>query len=440
MQKNKKDNAMNHLVWFRNDLRVEDNASLSKACRGNKVIAVYCFDPFYFEKDAFGFKKTEKYRAQFLIETVSELKENLSKLNIDLLVFHKKPETILPEIIKTHSINKVFFQKEWTQEETDTLKRLKEKSEPGIEFEESFDQFLYHPDDIAFQNLKELPEVFSLFRKVSEKKVNVRETLPIPILKSKENRIQNNTQIPTLSDLGLDDFEKDPRSAFPFSGGENQGFKRIQHYFWESKKLAYYKKTRNGLLGIDYSSKFSPWLANGSLSARMLYWQVRAFEEQIQKNQDTYWLVFELIWRDYFKYISLKHGNAIFKIGGILEKEYDWATSEKAKQEWINGNTNEPFVNANMLELAKTGWMSNRGRQNVASFWSKELCQDWRIGAAYFESMLIDYDVHSNWGNWMYNSGVGNDPRDRKFNIKRQAEMYDPSGKHQRTWLQNTLF
>ncbi|NNL09618.1 MAG: DASH family cryptochrome, partial [Croceitalea sp.] len=107
---------------------------------------------------------------------------------------------------------------------------------------------------------------------------------------------------------------------------------------------------------------------------------------------------------------------------------------------WINGKTAESFVNANMIELSLTGWMSNRGRQNVASYWSKQLKQDWRIGASYFESMLIDYDVHSNWGNWMYNSGVGNDPRNRTFNIKTQAERYDPHGKYQKLWLQQRLF
>ena len=93
-----------------------------------------------------------------------------------------------------------------------------------------------------------------------------------------------------------------------------------------------------------------------------------------------------------------------------------------------------------MIELQQTGWMSNRGRQNVASFWAKEWEQDWRIAAAYFESMLVDYDVHSNYGNWIYNSGVGNDPRDRKFNIKRQAEMYDANGAFQKLWLQTSLF
>ena len=167
---------------------------------------------------------------------------------------------------------------------------------------------------------------------------------------------------------------------------------------------------------------------------------MQRFEKEEIKNQDTYWLVFELIWRDFFKYISLKHGNAIFLKGGILEKNYEWEYSKTKIQKWINGTTQEPFVNANMKELDTTGWMSNRGRQNVASFWSKEWQQDWRYGAAYFESMLIDYDVHSNWGNWMYNSGVGNDPRDRKFNISRQADMYDAQGKFQRQWLQESLF
>jgi deoxyribodipyrimidine photo-lyase len=151
-------------------------------------------------------------------------------------------------------------------------------------------------------------------------------------------------------------------------------------------------------------------------------------------------LIFELIWRDYFKYVSLKYGNRIFLRSGILEKNYTWFQDESKKASWINGTTREPFVNANMKELAATGWMSNRGRQNVASYWAKELEQDWRIGAAYFESMLLDYDVHSNWGNWMYNSGVGNDPRDRKFNVRLQADRYDSDGKFQRLWLQETLF
>ncbi len=138
--------------------------------------------------------------------------------------------------------------------------------------------------------------------------------------------------------------------------------------------------------------------------------------------------------------MSLKNGNKLFKIGGLLEKEYQWKTNNVQIKEWINGETKEPFVNANMIELKRTGWMSNRGRQNVASYFAKNLELDWRIGASYFESLLLDYDVHSNYGNWLYVSGVGNDPRDRTFNVKLQAERYDKNGKFQRLWLQNHLF
>ena len=151
-------------------------------------------------------------------------------------------------------------------------------------------------------------------------------------------------------------------------------------------------------------------------------------------------MVFELIWRDFFKYVSLKHKNKIFKLNGILNIEYNWSTNKKYIDQWINGATSNDFVNANMIELKSTGWMSNRGRQNVASYFAKNMKMDWRIGAAYFESQLIDYDVHSNYGNWMYVAGVGNDPRDRKFNVRFQAERYDEGGKFQRLWNQNTLF
>ena len=162
-------------------------------------------------------------------------------------------------------------------------------------------------------------------------------------------------------------------------------------------------------MGIDYSSKLSAWLANGSISSRQIYWEIIDYEKEVKKNQSTYWLIFELIWRDYFKYIALKHQDAIFHLGGILNKDYHWDTADAKVNSWIEGTTREPFVNANMIELNKTGWMSNRGRQNVASYFAKDLLLDWRIGAAYFESQLIDYDVHSNYGNWMYVAGVGND-------------------------------
>ena len=429
----------NTLIWFRNDLRVNDNAVLNEALKiSSNIFAVYCFDPRQFEITAYGFKKTEKFRAKFLIETITDLKNNLAKLNINLLIFHNKPELVFPKLVEALTINQIYLQKEWTQEETDVVENVKKCISKDVRFFELYNQFLYHPEAIQME-INEIPQVFTEFRKHLEKQCYIQKLIALP--KQKNTNITfDNTEIPTLIDLGFKEFEPHQNSAFPFKGGETTALERLKNYFFETKKLGFYKKTRNGLIGTDFSSKFSPWLANGSLSATTIYWEVKRFEQEYFKNESTYWLIFELIWRDYFKYISLKHGNAIFKIGGILSKNYQWSQNEKTITTWKQGKTTESFVNANMLELNKTGWMSNRGRQNVASYFAKTLKLDWRIGAAYFESLLIDYDVHSNYGNWMYVAGVGNDPRDRIFNVKLQAERYDAQGKYQKLWLQETLF
>ncbi|GGI57708.1 DASH family cryptochrome [Winogradskyella haliclonae] len=435
MQKTKSNTS---IVWFRNDLRVYDNAVLYEACKtGNKLIGVYCFDPKQYTIDKYGFKRTEKYRTRFLLETIIDLKQNLDKLNIDLLVYNAAPEDIIPKLVEEFNVRDIYFQTEWTQEELDTEYLVKSKLK-NVDFKSVYNQFLYHPEDINFK-IQNLPQVFTVFRKKLEKYLPIREELAIERL-PKSNRVEHTTQIPSLQDLGFDNFKTHPNSAFLFKGGETEALNRLKDYFFTTKKLEFYKKTRNGLVGVDYSSKFSPWLANGSISARTIYHQVKQFENKYVKNQSTYWLIFELIWRDYFKYVSLKHGHQIFKLEGILKKEYDWSTNTNLIGKWLNGETQSDFVNANMIELKETGWMSNRGRQNVASYFAKELKLDWRIGAAYFESLLLDYDVHSNYGNWMYVAGVGNDPRDRKFNVDLQAERYDTTGKFRRLWLQPSLF
>ncbi len=428
------------LVWFRNDLRIADNYSLSKAISENdQVIATFCFDPRSFEIGEFSFRKIDRYRAKFLLETVSELKENLDKLNISLLVYLQKPEEVVSNLVNKYKVNKIYLQKEWTPEELGLELKVKERlNNTRVLWVETYDQFLFHPDDLPFE-IQDTPKVFTHFRKQCEKSVAVRSPIQINSL-SLENKVSNTSHVPTLIDLGFENFTSDHRTVFPFNGGENQGRARMKNYFWETRCLSYYKKTRNGLLGIDYSSKLSAWLANGSISPRTIYFEILKYEQEVEQNESTYWLIFELMWRDFFKYISMKHGSDLFKLGGILQKKYKWSRNQKDIDEWVTGETKEDFVNANMLELKSTGWMSNRGRQNVASFFAKELELDWRIGAAYFESLLIDYDVHSNYGNWSYVAGVGNDPRDRKFNIQIQSERYDPNQAYRDLWLHPTLF
>ena len=434
------DRKRNALIWLRNDLRLEDHYAFhdaSKKC--DRIIAYYTFDPNQFKDTPWGFKKTGKFRVQFLIETLQQLKVDLAQKNISIIIESQSPDKGMMKWIETLGITDLYYQKEWTQEERVVTNALNIKLSGHVTIHSFYDQFLFHPEDIPME-LESLPEVFTLFRKQCEKNSKVRSCFTMVSVFSKENILDQDFKVPTLTDFGFDEIKPHPNSAFPFKGGANAGMNRVNQYFWVTKKLSYYKQTRNGLIGKDYSSKLSAWLANGSLSARQIYWEVMHYEKEVKKNQSTYWIIFELIWRDYFKYISLKHGDKIFQLDGILNNKYNWDSDNHKFNSWINGTTSEAFVNANMIEIKKTGWMSNRGRQNVASFFTKDLLMDWRLGAAYFESMLVDYDVHSNYGNWMYVSGVGNDPRDRKFNIRIQAERYDQGGKFQRMWNQKSLF
>ena len=424
------------IVWFRNDLRVRDQHALTQATsRHSRVIGLYHIPEKWLKETPWGFKKMEAFRAQFLLQTLTQLQKNLMELNITLWVTVGHLKNTLQQLQELYQVTDLYGQSEWTQEEVDDATQIPK----NIKTHWNYDQFLFHPDDIPME-ISNIPEIFTVFRKKCEKQSHVRSPIGIPEPMPKENLLSEIPHLPSLNKLGYENMPNDSRTAVPFAGGELAAWERIQEYFWDTKQLSFYKKTRNGLLGKQYSSKLSLWMAFGSISSRSIYAEVKKYEKSVAKNDSTYWLIFELIWRDYFKYISLKHGNKIFKIGGILDKSYDWKRDKRLLQKWIEGNTPEPFVNANMRELACTGFMSNRGRQNVASFFSKEWYLDWRIGAAYFEAMLLDYDVHSNYGNWMYNAGVGNDPRDRKFHIAWQAERYDPNNSYQKTWLQTTLF
>jgi deoxyribodipyrimidine photo-lyase len=174
----------------------------------------------------------------------------------------------------------------------------------------------------------------------------------------------------------------------------------------------------------------------GCLSPRYIYEAVQDYETQRVKNNSTYWLIFELLWRDYFRFICARYGDRVFYPSGIQGIPVPWKQDWPRFEAWQRGETGYPFVDANMRELAATGFMSNRGRQNVASFLTKNLGIDWRMGAEWFESCLIDYDVCSNWGNWNYTAGVGNDARGfRYFNIPKQAKDYDPAGRYVKHWL-----
>jgi deoxyribodipyrimidine photo-lyase len=426
------------LLWFRNDLRLHDHEPLHRAiASGAEIIPVYCFDPRQFGKTAFGFPKTGAFRAQFLLESVTDLRRSLHSLGSDLLICRDHPEFIIPHLASKLAISAVFYHQEATAEEQAVETALSNALKPlGVRVQSFWGHTLYHPDDLPFE-LSQIPELFTAFRKQVERDSSVDPPLPAPrSLPPLPAEAPEPGDIPTLADLGLEPGAADGRGVLRFQGGETAGLARLKDYFWEGDRLRVYKATRNGMLGADYSSKFSPWLALGCLSPRQIHAEVGRYESERIKNDSTYWLIFELLWRDYFRFICAKHGRKIFLPAGLQGIPIPWQQDWQRFDLWREGQTGFPLVDANMRELAATGFMSNRGRQNVASFLTKNLGIDWRMGAEWFESLLIDYDVCSNYGNWNYTAGVGNDARGfRFFNILKQSKDYDPQGDYVKHWL-----
>lgn len=428
----------NILIWYRNDLRIHDREPLYRAtCEiaDSQIIPVYCFDPRQFSKTAYGFPKTGAFRGQFLLESVADLRHSLRAIGSDLILRRGKPEEILPQLVKELNISEIYCSKEVTSEEVAVETALANALKPlGISLTCFGDRTLYHPDDLPF-TIAQIPEIFTKFRKQLEKYSIINHTFATPKKLPPLPKVAVG-ELPQLADFGLETPQFDTRAAMQFKGGETEALKRLKQYFWQQDCLKVYKQTRNGMLGADYSSKFSPWLAIGCLSPRYIYEQVQKYETQRVKNDSTYWLIFELLWRDYFRFICAKHGNKIFRLSGLQGVELTWKEDWERFDLWRQGMTGFPLVDANMRELAATGFMSNRGRQNVASFLTKNLGINWQMGAQWFESLLIDYDVCSNYGNWNYTAGVGNDARGfRFFNILKQSKDYDRAGEYVKHWL-----
>jgi deoxyribodipyrimidine photo-lyase len=426
----------NALVWFKTDLRIEDNETLLKAiAQSEKILPVYCFDEAHFETTPYGFKKTGAFRAQFLLESLEDLDAKLRTLGTGLRIVMGKPEVEIPKLVQEYKAQKVFAKREVAFEEIQTEKRVRtELFKLRCELETFSTSTLYHAEDLPF-SIKDIPDVFTNFRKKTEKDSEIRQPFSTPTKINSPEILP--LELPTLEALGLSKTTIDSRAVLQFKGGESEALQRLNHYFFETQCLSTYKETRNGMVGADYSSKFSPWLALGCISPRFIYAEILKYKKEFGSNDSTYWLVFELLWRDFFRFMFKKYQTKFFLYEGIkTEKVNSKSLNEKLLSQWINGSTPSDFINANMLELQQTGFMSNRGRQNVASYFCNEMNMDWRFGAAYFEEQLIDYDVCSNWGNWAYLAGVGNDPRGhRYFNIEKQAADYDKKKSFRKLWL-----
>ena len=432
------------LLWLRSDLRLDDHAALRDAASAagpdGRLLAVYCLDPRHYEATELGVPKTGAYRAQFVLEALRDLRGRMRERGGDLVVRVGRPEDVLPALAREGGAATLHFHDEPMQEEADVEAAVRAAMPDGVEVREGqWGHTLVDLDALPFP-VSRAPDVFSQFRKAVEKRP-ARERYPAPVpapddVPAPPDGVDAGEIPESVAALGLDPRRADTRRGFAIRGGETAALERLQAYVWDRDRLRVYKETRNGMLDPDDSSKLSPWLSNGCLSPRRVQAEIARYEATREKNKSTYWLTFELLWRDFFRVYGAKHGDRLFWPSGPKgEAGVSTRLDEAHYQAWCGGRTGLPLVDASMRELNATGFMSNRGRQNAASFFVKHLDLDWRAGAAYYESLLVDYDPTSNWGNWAYVAGVGSDPRDRYFDVELQAKKYDPESTFITHWL-----
>ena len=433
-----------HAVWFWNDYRTTDHEPLLGAiddarADGGGVLPIVILDPFHFGKTRFGFERIGDHRRKFLRESIIDLRDRIADLGARLAVVEGDTVATFDGLMDRLPIRSLRFHHQYAPEEQKLQRQVLHTAKlHGVPIEVSQPNTLMTPDDLPFE-VEDTPEVFSQFRRLVEKKGQFGEPQPapesIPAIAEADWQFIDTVNPAMVPCLQSDDQSADDRAVLEFVGGETMGLTRLSDYLWKSDAIARYKETRNGMVGPDYSSKFSTWLAHGCLSARHIASEVHRYEDERVANDSTYWMIFELLWRDYFAWMLAKHGNAMFQLGGLRREPLPWLTIDENFDRWQAGQTGYPLIDANMRELARTGFMSNRGRQNVGSFLTKNLFIDWRIGAEWFESALNDYDPASNYGNWNYVAGVGNDARGfRWFNTIKQSRDYDPDGDYVRLW------
>lgn len=427
---------MRALLWFKQDLRLDDHPALQAGLAAECLLPTYVLDPAQLQLNEFGTRRMGVHRARFLLESLVALESELHQRGSHLLVIVGTAEQAIAQLVARFNLDQVLTLEEIAPDERAQVARVAQQLGP-IALQQFPANDLLHSEELPF-TLDQLPPVFSHFRSLVEERLQVfqpRHAPPrLPLLP--DGALTLMQPLPTLSQLGLGEPLSVPSSAFPFSGGEPAALGRLRDYLWNTQGVRQYKDTRNGMIGSEYSSKFSPWLANGSLSARRVIAELRRYEAQYKRNDSTHWLWVEMLWRDFLRWTLRRHGSALFKASGLKATAHAPQQLDQRFQDWSRGRTGMPFVDANMRELAATGFMSNRGRQVVASYLINDLQQDWRHGAAWFEEHLLDYDPASNWGNWAYLAGVGNDPRQsRVFNALRQAREYDPEAHYVSLWL-----
>jgi deoxyribodipyrimidine photo-lyase len=387
------------IVLFRNNLRIDDNYCLYNACKNSDfVLGLYSLE--VLKGKIYDFEKCNIFRQKFIKESLICLKNNLLKYDINLSIVDDIDKS-LEELSKSYEII-IYY-----DEEVGTQEKAFEKKLQKYKYKSFFSQTMIEP--FVFDYKKS----FSHFRNKAEKQ-NINKTL---------DEISRKKSIDFKSlDIKIPKLKIDNPNAIIFKGGEDEAFVHLQNYL---PNIHSYKTTRNEMSGFENSTKFSSYLAIGCISPRRIYEKIKDQEEKTYESDSSYWIYFELLWRDFFHLVMKYSGNKLFLKSGIREINYNFRIDKNTFDNFFNASLGVDLIDASINELKTTGWLSNRNRQIVASYFIKNLGLDWRVGAAFFESFLVDYNPASNYGNWAYQAHVGNDSSYRIFDIERQTQMYN---------------
>lgn len=397
------------LFIFRRDLRIEDNIGLIESLQNSKeVIPCFIYDENIIKK-----LKDSKFRWNFLNESLVDLDNELKKKGTSLQILEGKPEKIIDNMIKKYNLNAIFLNTDFTnyaQRRDEKIFQICKKNK--ISFHSTLDFLLHNPNEIK-TNEGSPYTIYSFFYKKARQ---------FPIKKIIKN-IQKNYSNEVISD---NEIKKSEIKNNKIIGGRKEALKILK----DLDKFRDYDKVRD-FPGLNQTTMLSAHNKFGTISVREVHKEIK----EVLGSDHT--IMGEIYWREFFSHILFHFPYAQKTTFRKKFQKIPWSKSKESFKKWSEGETGFPIVDAGMRQLNQTGFMHNRVRMVVASFLTKDLHMDWKLGEKYFEEKLIDHDPAVNSGNWQWAASTGCDsvPYFRIFNPWRQQERFDLNCDYIKKWI-----
>ena len=406
-----------NLFWHRRDPRLQDNAGLAAAARDGPVLPV-----FVYEQDVLG-TLGPRQRA-FYLRHVKGLQRRYREAGSDLVVRAGEPAELLPELAAEHDVDTVYYNDHYRPTRRNRERRVDAAlSRAGVGTDSRTDLVLVDPDrlDASYPNHSQFHNDWTAVPK----------------------RPPHDTpEADTLADVSDPKTVPTPEADIDLPAAGYEAARERLDRFLESG-IRSYNDTRDDLsraaeAPTEAVSRMSPYIATGAIGIREVWRAATGIYEDARggerRNADKY--RYELSWREQNYHLLYHNPDLPVANYKSFPNEIAWRDDEAGIEAWKRGETGYPLVDAGMRQLNQEGYIHNRPRQVVASFLTKHLLVDWRIGARYFTKQLIDHDYASNFGNWQWIASTGTDSVDvRIFDPVSQAGKYDDSGAFIREYI-----